>query len=213
MNHLFQRHTQSRSHTTLRAFIFMSAFTFALISCQMGSALNGLDSTVYPSGNEQAGQFNSNESEIDLSKETQSQDQVNIQNQLLDLINRYRLSGYQCGFDPLLPAEPLTLNDTLSEVALYHAMDMAIAGYVGDESPSGETTYIRLASAGFRASTSASVIAVDQSNAQSCFEYWLASQDACDVLLSDRFLQVGIARYQSQQAKHSSYWVVVLGTR
>lgn len=186
-----------------------------LTACQMGSQLNGLDASLFSPSNDAIGgsQNSQDSSNVDLKQEIHRQDQVNIQNQLLDIINRYRLSGYQCGFNPLLPAEPLTLNDTLNEVALYHAMDMAIAGYVGDESPSGESTYIRLASAGFEARSSASVIAVDQDNTQTCFEYWLASPDACDALLSDRFLQVGIARYQTQQAEHDSYWVVILGSR
>ena len=57
-----------------------------------------------------------------------SSDALLIRRQILDLVNKARVSGRRCGGTAFKPAAPLSLNTLLSSAAYAHSQDMAAHG-------------------------------------------------------------------------------------
>jgi uncharacterized protein YkwD len=131
--------------------------------------------------------------------------------EFLELINRTRQKGCNCGLTVMPPVPPLTWNDDLEKAAKGHAEDMAKRQFFSHVSKDGRTTMTRIENAGydhkgFRAFTVGENIAQGQPTILNVMAGWFKSEPHCMNLMNPDFKEVGIW-------VDNTYWVQDFGGR
>ncbi|MDL2216915.1 CAP domain-containing protein, partial [Desulfovibrio sp. OttesenSCG-928-M14] len=126
---------------------------------------------------------------------------------MLALVNAERAKGGICGGQRMPPAGALTLNASLANAALAHAMDMAAKGYFSSKAPGGPDLGSRVSATGYVWSVVAENIAIRQNSPQEAVMNWLSVSSQCKNLLDPEFVEAGMARDPSGR-----YWVFTLAT-
>lgn len=129
----------------------------------------------------------------------------------LELINRTRKKGCNCGTTYMRPAPPLVWNNILEKAAVGHAQDMAIKNYFSHESKDGRTSFNRVENAGYEHTGYKSFavgenIAQGQQSIAEVMAGWFKSEGHCRNLMNPDFKEVGAAVY-------NTYWVQDFGGR
>jgi uncharacterized protein YkwD len=125
---------------------------------------------------------------------------------LLQLVNKTRKTGYQCGNTYYDPAPPLTWNDKLEQAATIHTLDMAEKNYFNHISNSGSNPGVRISGTGYSWRTYGENIAMGYNTEREVIEGWLKSPGHCKNIMNKNFKEMGIAR-------EGTYWTQVLGAR
>ncbi|HMA11700.1 MAG TPA: CAP domain-containing protein [Steroidobacteraceae bacterium] len=133
-----------------------------------------------------------------------------VQQRVLDLVNRVRAQGRTCGRDLFPPAHPLVLSRPLQAAATAHARDMARRSYFEHRAPDGSEPKDRVRRAGYRPRLTGENIAFGPESAEEVVAGWLASPGHCANLMDLRFREMGVAVAQGRRRGHF-YWVQNLG--
>jgi len=128
----------------------------------------------------------------------------------LDLVNDIRARGTRCGNRSFAPAPPVKLSDTLNDVALGHATDMARHEYFEHQDLSGHTPAERVRAAGYREQLVGENIAYGPESADEVVKGWLDSPGHCENIMDPRFGEMGIAYAPGQASRRGLYWVQLL---
>ncbi len=115
----------------------------------------------------------------------------------LELINRTRAVGCDCGSTHMPPAPPLVWNDDLEKAAKAHAKDMASEKYFSHISKNGHDAMNRAEDAGYKhdgyqSFTVGENIAQGQTSIEQVTDGWFHSEGHCRNLMNPDFKEVGI---------------------
>jgi uncharacterized protein YkwD len=126
------------------------------------------------------------------------------------LVNDIRARGTRCGERSFGPAPPVRLSDTLNDVALRHAADMARHDYFEHDDLSGHTPADRVRSVGYAEKLVGENIAYGPESADEVVQGWLDSPGHCENIMDPRFAEMGIAYSPGQVSRRGLYWVQLL---
>lgn len=129
---------------------------------------------------------------------------------VLELVNDIRARGTRCGDRSYAPAPPVKLSDTLNDVALGHAADMARHDYFEHQDLSGRSPAERVRAAGYREQRVGENIAYGPESADEVVKGWLDSPGHCENIMDPRFAEMGIAYSPGQASRRGLYWVQLL---
>jgi uncharacterized protein YkwD len=123
---------------------------------------------------------------------------------LLEQINKLRITGCVCGNEWMPPVSELTWNPILENVALDHATDMYQNNYFSHLSLDGTPPITRAQNAGYSGNYVGEVLARRYHTVKDVTEAWQKSESHCRALMDSLYNEVGGARKED-------YWVVDLG--
>lgn len=131
---------------------------------------------------------------------------------VLQLTNEARSHARHCGGKPFGPAPPLTLDATLTRVALTYARDMATYGYMDHAGRDGSTPQARITRSGYRWSEVGENLARGIMTPEEVAAGWLHSPEHCANLMNPQFLQMGVAFAVNPHDEAGIYWAMEFGT-
>jgi uncharacterized protein YkwD len=135
------------------------------------------------------------------------QDAGAVSQRVLELVNEARRDGQRCGGRTFAPAAGLTLEPTLSQVALRHSEDMARLSELSHEGPDGSTPAQRVRAGGFQPhGVVGENVAAGAASADEVVRGWLASREHCENLMDGRFSQMGVAYAVNLESSSAIYW-------
>lgn len=133
-----------------------------------------------------------------------------LQNRVVELVNRVRAQGRQCGRERFPPAHPLTISRLLHDAATAHASDMARRNYFDHHAPDGSEPRDRVRRTGYRWTLIGENIAFGPESAEEAVAGWLASPGHCANIMDPRFRDTGVALGTGRKRGHL-YWVQEFG--
>ena len=116
-----------------------------------------------------------------------------LEQDVLDLVNQYRASGYNCGSGGNFgPAPPLTMQPNLRCAARVHSKDMDERNFFDHTNPSGESPFDRMSMAGYSFSTAGENIAGGSPDAAGTMDQWMNSSGHCANIMNPSFKEIGV---------------------
>ena len=123
---------------------------------------------------------------------------------MLELVNGVRATPTDCGAEGELPAaEPLVLDERLSEAARLHAEEMRERGAIDHVGADGGTVADRIERQGYAWSAAGENVAVGYETPDAVVDAWLASDTHCVNLMRPVFTDMGVGR-------DGTYWALAL---
>jgi uncharacterized protein YkwD len=136
-----------------------------------------------------------------------SSDALLIRRQILDLVNRARVSGRRCGSTAFKPAAPLSINTMLSSAAYAHSQEMATYGVFDHRGHDGSTPVTRVEQAGYGGYLIVGEnIAAGAMTAAEVTQGWLDSPAHCENIMDPRFSEIGIGFAVNPSSSELVYW-------
>ena len=132
--------------------------------------------------------------------------QESIKAEMLEEINKVRLSGCQCGDENIPPAAKLAWNDQLEKAAKRHASDMYSNHFFNHTGSRGETLKERVNATGYKWSFIGENISWGYHSVKEVVEGWIYSPDHCRNMMHRDFMEMGAAR-------EGTYWVLNMGEK
>jgi uncharacterized protein YkwD len=139
-------------------------------------------------------------------------EQKAISRRILQLTNAARAQARRCGATPYAAVAPLTLNGTLTHVALRYAQDMATYGYMSHTGHDGSSPAARVSRSGYRWSEVGENLASGIMTPEEVVAGWLQSPDHCANLMDPLFTQVGLGFAVAVHRDAGVYWAMEFGT-
>lgn len=116
-------------------------------------------------------------------------------NQMLDLVNKARRSGYDCDTEGKFgPAPDLVWNDLLQKSAKAHAKDMNDNDYFDHTGLDGSSVSDRVDRTGYKWATVGENIARGQQSVEEVVQGWLDSDGHCKNIMEPAFSELGADR-------------------
>jgi uncharacterized protein YkwD len=139
-----------------------------------------------------------------------ARDSSAIGRQILDLVNRARLTGRRCGSKTFPPAAPLTQNPALAVAAVAHSQDMAAHGGFDHRGRDGSSPAMRVERAGYgRYLLVGENIAAGAMTPAEVTQGWLESPAHCENIMDARFSEVGSGFAVNLSSSELVYWTQV----
>jgi len=198
----------------------------------MGSSLNGSlggllgcaeledeDDTAAPSdqtpigADEPSGASEPNEldepGEVSCEGTAVSDEQANLEQEVLTLVNQHRASGATCGSRDMPAVDALRFHPALVCASRAHSEDMASRGYFDHESPEGTSPFTRMQEAGYDFRSAGENIALGSDTATGAMEQWMGSEPHCQNIMGSSFRDFGVG--VAQDAEGKTYWTQNFG--
>ncbi len=125
---------------------------------------------------------------------------------MLDLINKARLTGCNCGTTVMPPVNPVTWNNQLSQAAYDHSKDMLAQNYFSHTAKNGSDPGTRITNAGYIWRAYGENIAFGYTGEQTVMEGWLNSEGHCKNIMNASFKEIGAGR-------EGNYWTQEFGSK
>ena len=139
-----------------------------------------------------------------------AKDSSAISRQILDFVNRARLTGRRCGSKAYPPAAPLMQNPLLARAALAHSQDMAVYGGFDHRGHDGSSPAMRVERAGYgRYLVVGENIAAGAMTPAEVTQGWLESPAHCENIMDPRFSEIGIGFAVNLSSSELVYWTQV----
>ena len=106
----------------------------------------------------------------------------------------------------------LTVNATLTSVALAHSVDMAKNNYFAHDSQNGDSPFDRMEAAGYQFSTAAENIAAGYPTPDDVVTGWMNSAGHRANILNCSLTQIGVGYATSTTSDFGTYWTQDFGT-
>jgi uncharacterized protein YkwD len=133
-----------------------------------------------------------------------------ISRQIVDLVNRARLTGRRCGGKAYPPAAPLIQNPLLVSAALAHSQDMAVNGGFDHRGHDGSSPAMRVERAGYgRYLVVGENIAAGAMTPAEVTAGWLESPAHCENIMDARFSEIGVGFAVNLASTELVYWTQV----
>ncbi len=126
------------------------------------------------------------------------------ENQLLQLVNKARMAGCNCGSTYYPPVAAVTWNDLLEATAQQHSEDMREQDKLSHRGSNGSDPGDRVTESGYRWRTYGENIAEGYTSEESVIKGWLESQGHCKNIMNEGFTEMGVAT-------SGKYWTQVFG--
>jgi uncharacterized protein YkwD len=133
-----------------------------------------------------------------------------VQQQVLELVNKARARGRTCGKEQYAPAAALVISGKLYRAARWHARDMARRNYFEHQGRDGSSPKDRVQREGYRLRLTGENIAFGPETAAEVVAGWLASPGHCANIMDPRFRDMGVAVSLGRKRGYF-YWVQELG--
>ncbi|MDO4434532.1 MAG: CAP domain-containing protein [Alysiella sp.] len=127
----------------------------------------------------------------------------------LNAINQIRAEGRKCGKINYPPAQPLSSNRLLQQVAQNHANEMAKDNFFSHNGQNGSTPFSRIKKTGYTYLMASENIAAGDENFEKTLMRWLTSEGHCANIMDDNATETGIAYAYSSDSRYQHYWVQV----
>lgn len=119
---------------------------------------------------------------------------------VLELVNQYRASGYDCGAGGSFgPAGPMTMDPALRCAARVHSKDMDTRNFFDHTNPSGESPWDRMAAAGATFGGAAENIAGGSPGAAGTMDQWMNSSGHCANIMNPDLNRIGVGYHPGGQ--------------
>ena len=125
---------------------------------------------------------------------------------MVNLVNKVRKTGCQCGDTWYGPAPEITWNSQLETAARLHSTDMDQKKYFNHTAPDGSDGGIRISRTGYNWWTYGENIAMGYGSEQSVVNGWLQSPGHCKNIMNKSYKEMGVGR-------SGSYWTQVFASR
>jgi uncharacterized protein YkwD len=125
---------------------------------------------------------------------------------LLELVNKARKKGCQCGDTYFGSAPALTWNDQLEKAAFDHSADMSGKKYFSHTSPNGDKAGERIRKAGYNWLMYGENIGMGFKNETEAIESWLHSPGHCKNIMNKNYKEMAVARV-------GNYWTQTFGVK
>lgn len=133
-----------------------------------------------------------------------------ISRQILDLVNRARLTGRRCGSKAYPPTMPLMENPLLARAALGHSQDMSVHGGFEHRGHDGSSPATRVERTGYgRYLVVGENIAAGAMTPAEVTQGWLDSPAHCENIMDPRFSESGIGFAVNLSSSELVYWTQV----
>lgn len=119
------------------------------------------------------------------------------------LINQYRAEN---------GLKNLKVSAELTKASKWMSTDMATRDYFNHRDSQGRASYTRIYDFGFMGTATGENIAAGNATAQKTFLQWKNSSGHNALMLSSKFLLLGISRAYSAQSKYGWYWTLDVGS-
>ena len=130
-----------------------------------------------------------------------------VRRQILDIVNRARMSGYRCGARSFPAVPPLVMNPNLTSAALTHSQAMATYDEFDHRGHDGSSPAVRVERAGYGGySIVGENIAAGPMTPSEVAQGWLASSAHCENIMDPRFSEIGIAFAVNSASSELVYW-------
>jgi uncharacterized protein YkwD len=125
---------------------------------------------------------------------------------MLQLINKARTTGCQCGDTYYYPVGTVTWNIQLELAAYNHSSDMYKNNYFSHIAADGTNGGVRIEKAGYKWLAYGENIGAGYKNEKEVIEAWLKSPTHCKNIMSQLYKEVGVA-------KVGTYWTQDFGSK
>lgn len=126
--------------------------------------------------------------------------------ELLQLVNYYRVKGCNCGSTYYPPTKPVVWNDLLTKAAQIHTDDMKKNNYLNHIGSNGSNPGQRINSVGYNWYACSENIARGFSLERDVVEGWIRSESHCKNIMNPIYQEMGIAT-------NDTYWTQLFGTK
>ncbi len=202
----------------ISVFGFVSGLTLITAACvpekpatdssavESASALNGrgfdqsLENTVTPE-------------DVQRSFETAECEVSELQQEMLELVNKARAEGQYCGEAYFPPVPALTWNCTLVKAGEIHNADMVKNNFFAHEGSDGLKAGARLDRVGYNWGTYGENLAAGFIEPKDAMKALLASPGHCRNIMGAKYKEFGAAAIFYTEAEYSHYWSQLYGTK
>lgn len=125
---------------------------------------------------------------------------------LLELVNKARKKGCQCGDTYYYPAPALAWNAQLEQAAFDHSNDMFEKKYFSHTAPNGSKAGDRIEKAGYHWMMYGENIGMGYRNEKEVVDGWLKSPGHCKNIMNKNYREMGVARA-------GNYWTQTFGSK
>ena len=131
---------------------------------------------------------------------------VKMSNDVLELVNKIRKQGCNCGNTYYPAVNELKWNNQLAQAAALHSNDMNQNNFFNHKGTKGNIVGDRVMEVGYNWLSTGENIAKNQPNAEIVVASWLKSEGHCKNIMSPNYDEMGVA-------KVGAYWTQVFGTK
>lgn len=125
---------------------------------------------------------------------------------MLQLVNKVRSSGCNCGGRFYPSAPPLAWNEKLEKAAFVHSQDMWRRNYFSHKAPDGSNGGNRIERAGYPWKAYGENIAFGYTTERDVVKGWLSSPGHCRNIMNRNYKEMGVSRV-------NNYWTQTFGAR
>lgn len=115
-------------------------------------------------------------------------------NVMLQLVNKARQSGCQCGDTYYKPVQPLKWNAKLEAAALKHSVDMYKKSFFSHMAPDGTRGGDRIEKEGYKWAAFGENIGTGYKTERAVVQGWLESPTHCKNIMSKMYKEMGVGR-------------------
>ncbi len=130
-----------------------------------------------------------------------------VEKRVIALVNSARLRGARCGNAYYAATRPLDWNETLSQAARKHSLDMASEESVGHTGSDGSGPGERIARLEYKWMTYGENVASGYLTPEEVVNEWLRNEGHCKNIMNPRFREAGAAYAKGTK---KTYWTLVL---
>lgn len=131
--------------------------------------------------------------------------------EVLELVNKQRAQGADCGGEAMAPAGAVTMHASLRKAARSHAEDMAARNYFDHTSPENEGPVERVIAEGYTYSNLAENIAKGSPTPEEVMSLWMNSPGHCKNIMGPVYEDLGVGYANPSGAPGGDHWVQVFG--
>lgn len=136
-----------------------------------------------------------------------------VAERVLALVNQARGQPRRCGNESFGPAQPLVLQQQLTQAAVGHAQSMARYGYLEHQGRDGSTPADRADRVGYKWRSIGENVAMGQTTPERVMQDWLRSPEHCANIMEPRFTEMGVAYAVNNASEGGIYWAQSFGRR
>ena len=135
-----------------------------------------------------------------------------FESRVLELVNRERARGGDCGGRSFEPSHPLRAQVQLAKAAQRHAHAMAEEHFFDHKGTRGDTPKSRIDDSGYQGRAWGENIAAGQRSPESVVRAWMKSPGHCRNILNPLFHELGVSFTFEARSPYKTYWVQAFGT-
>lgn len=133
--------------------------------------------------------------------------------QILEVVNKARSVGRNCGAKFFPATNPVTWNDSLALASKDHAEDIAKNEIFSHTGSDGSEPAERVTRNGYTYKSTAENIAFGHPTIDEAVQGWIDSPSHCVNLMGSKFEETGLMCVNNPKSKFKNYWVQNLGTK